>query len=684
MNNVAIDFVKKLDQIPDFQATQLANYFDQILKLLLKETDHFTFSSNGFDEDFEELFDLWSKFIVRYSIESSKIEKLVEKLQNRASMEKVEINQLFLVFGLILCGELKIMQKDYELGLHYFQKAEELWSESWQYFPFFQIFSRKGYIQMMLNNLDDAFKCFTLELEHLSSIVSDEGSLHSIKMKRAAHTFFYLALAQRRKGEYRAAIESYQKALEIAKSENLKTIEIGTLNNLAIVNKIIGEYSIAKSHLEDLLNIVEDDITKARIHINLGTIKETEGLLEEACQDYDIAAEIYREKNMKIAYAFTIANKGSLFVQMDKLNKAKAFFQVSIKIAETHKEYVATIETYFALFKLAHMSGSIEEMANYVEKMNSISLGMDEGLKTKITIANLLYDLKKNPTNHMAHQRLKELHERVVEDELKEMLTFILIDLYLKQEDRAKAIIKVSNLLAHLEETAEKSYLFPTMIKIKLVQSRLLVMEKRLQEAKNRLEMAQDLARTFGLRLLERSVVQEVDKFFMMQMDWKNQDVMDLLWKETTNLVKGFLYNTLMQEKEKLTFHYFDDKGLTTLCGRNKEELDKFQSKYGISGITLSKKCTKCRRLFIEANLIRAIEYVGTSLNCIACGKKTDSIQIKEALLSHTSKSSTGKYNRLLKLRSKLLRGRLTWKCNNIGCPSKQEFSIDLEQLLIV
>ncbi len=183
------------------------------------------------------------------------------------------------------------------------------------------------------------FKAKTILEETLPLLQNSHDSLNTIKYAKG---LTYLALTQRRNGEYKKAIELLIQSIPIYQRYPSKYRYLA--DNYAYLGNLykpMGEYSKAKILMEKSLKIYQDhnDYSSgyAKTLLYLGNIHRLLGNYKKATELCEIALEIYRKHPENYSgIARNLEYLGMLYNEMGLHDKAIGFLQESRKNYEAH------------------------------------------------------------------------------------------------------------------------------------------------------------------------------------------------------------------------------------------------------------------------------------------------------------------------------------------------------------
>jgi CHAT domain-containing protein len=154
--------------------------------------------------------------------------------------------------------------------------------------------------------------------------------------KQEADRLLDLGVEQYQRSQYRDALQSYERALEIYRAIGDTAGEGSALNNLGNVYESLGEYAQAEQYYLQSLEIARQLGDKAGEGIslyNLGNVYESLGEYAQAEQYYLQSLEIYRQLGYKAGEGSTLMNLGNVYRNLGEYAQAEQFLLQSLEIA---------------------------------------------------------------------------------------------------------------------------------------------------------------------------------------------------------------------------------------------------------------------------------------------------------------------------------------------------------------
>jgi CHAT domain-containing protein/uncharacterized protein HemY len=158
--------------------------------------------------------------------------------------------------------------------------------------------------------------------------VATDGKAEALKLNQ-------LGIQQYRKGQIRAALETFQQVLAIYKQIKDRAGEGTTLNNIGLVYKSLGQYPKALEYYQQALAIRKEVGDRAGEGItlgNIGGIYVNLGQYPKALEYYQQSLAISKEVGDRAGEGTTLNNIGAVYDSLGQYPKALEYYQQSLAI----------------------------------------------------------------------------------------------------------------------------------------------------------------------------------------------------------------------------------------------------------------------------------------------------------------------------------------------------------------
>jgi CHAT domain-containing protein/lipopolysaccharide biosynthesis regulator YciM len=198
---------------------------------------------------------------------------------------------------------------------------------------------------------------------------SDENALHQFDLKVEADRLFEKGISSFQINQYREALDSWQKALEIYHNLGDLKGEAASLGNLSIASQSLGDYQQAIDFLQQSLAIARDLDNRqdeANSLGNLGDAYESLGEYQRAIDFYQQALVITRDLNDRQIEANSLGGLGNVYQNLGDYQQAIDFQQQALAIKrdldDRRGEAIA----------LGGMGNAYESLGEYTQAIDSL------------------------------------------------------------------------------------------------------------------------------------------------------------------------------------------------------------------------------------------------------------------------------------------------------------------------
>ena len=249
--------------------------------------------------------------------------KFIHKLGKSFRVPPNEKGDLFLSIGVRL------------FNFSYFDLALNSWNYALKYFIKNQDKFGESACYTNLGNAYDNLGDFRKAIEYYEKSlgIAEEIEDKSVEAKICGN----LGAAYNSLGDFRKAIENLEKSLEIAKEIGDKSVEANCYTNLGNAYDNLGDFRKAIEYYEKSLGIaeeIEDKSVEAKICGNLGAAYNSLGDFRKAIENLEKSLEIAKEIGDKSVEANCYTSLGVAYDNLGDFRKAIEFYEKSLGIAE--------------------------------------------------------------------------------------------------------------------------------------------------------------------------------------------------------------------------------------------------------------------------------------------------------------------------------------------------------------
>ncbi|MHA1985966.1 MAG: hypothetical protein ACW98D_04935 [Promethearchaeota archaeon] len=332
------------------------------------------------------------------------------------------------------------------------------------------------------------------------------------------------------KGDFDTALEYFKKSLN--HSERLG-FQVGIAYSLQSIGEIYyfkGELNQALEFCEKSLSIEKkSDFTKVQALSHLGKIHLNKGELDEALN--------YINKSTKLAeeckwHHFIIANKlyyGEIYRKKGENDKAKKHLEQSLVLSEKIGQTGIMVVSLLSLLGINLDTNSREQAQQCLKRLENLS---DQN---EFPVAKQGYSIGKalmlKTSSRMADHTdagriLKDLVEGdIITPQFHTISIVSLCDLLLEElsiYNNPEIFEEINPLITKLLKIAEKNNSFSLLTESYLLQGRVALIKLNLDDARQNLTKAQQIADEHDLTLLARKISHEHDKLVEELETWQN------------------------------------------------------------------------------------------------------------------------------------------------------------------
>jgi signal transduction histidine kinase len=172
--------------------------------------------------------------------------------------------------------------------------------------------------------------------------------------------------------DFKGAVESYQKALDVIKQVDNRRVKSNVYLYLANVHLSINKLTKANHYIDKALSIKKDNdlkdglaqayYLKGKIHLKL---KEA----ENALSSLDMARELFHFNNDKEGVAETKLEIAEVYMAIHEFEEAERYLHIALKICEQHKFSKPLYKCHHLLskvYKISDQAKALEHLEKYV------------------------------------------------------------------------------------------------------------------------------------------------------------------------------------------------------------------------------------------------------------------------------------------------------------------------------
>jgi tetratricopeptide (TPR) repeat protein len=283
-----------------------------------------------------------------------------------------------------------------------------------------------------------------------------------------------------------------------------------------------------------------------------------------------------RKHLFSIAMAYGVL--ANIYYQKGDLEQASSYFKKSLKIREEFGAHTILTDNYFHLLEINLQQGNIKTATEYLNKIREIREETDE------IWVDQLYSLSealihKTSQDDISKSKAKSILNDLVLTEFPYHVTtdrayLHLCDLILEEIKSTENLALIETLHNYIKELTLKATLIQSnllLIELYFLQSKILLLDLKIDEAISLLEQAQELAREKGITRLEILISNEYDLLLEQLDKWEDLTTYLPTLEERFEIthIEDFLngmirswirYSDIVQEEESPYFFVILDK----------------------------------------------------------------------------------------------------------------------------
>lgn len=482
--------------ITNFEKNKLISSEDQLLALILRGR------INNYCEQYRE---------------AVEIGKIAYSIAQESTIEKFDA--LLLKANIIFLGKL-------ENALNLLSETEELARS---------IFDENNYssrIQADLLLTKSIYYRFTDDINKslefaLKWMTSREKLAEKLEISRM---YWHLGETYLYKSEPNTALDYSMQSLEIQK-------ELGNQIGIAKSLSLVGFSYYSKGDFEQALSFCKQSLAINQISILtrlktlhlLGAIYKEKGELNRTLSYYNRAVKLAEKENYIDEFINNLMGIGATYRMKGEINKAIEFLKRSLLLSEENNSPYGIISSLFHLTLTNLEKDSLKQAEFYSEKLEKFTNQIGSSLFIQVPIiAKALVLKKSNRIRNFtkAEQLLKQITENEVTNPQLYVLALVnLCDLYLEElnmTNNIEVLEEIKPLITNIFEKAEKQNAYLWLAETKILQAKLALIQMNIEEAKQLLTQAQQIAELHGLELLAIKISNEHDNLLGKLKVWDN------------------------------------------------------------------------------------------------------------------------------------------------------------------
>ena len=368
----------------------------------------------------------------------------------------------------------------------------------------------------LLDIVQNSFSLAIEKLEKSNEFINEAGNKY-LSMKILNN----LGLAYLHTGNLEKASSNLSESLQLSQQLNEKVLENIIKNNVGIYNIFTGDTSSASSLLEETLDFYQQNdlnLELANTYINLSSISDIRGEIVQAQSDLTSAIDLTNSIGNNY-YKFVCSNNlADIAFITGEFESAKNTYLECYNYFKSHNHFLESVYTLFNLLSLAILESDFDKKAEY---LNDISEIKEKALNPLI---NLIFDISRGLDLKQYDRMVKKAEAQQIFtniastsnlfNEFKVIALKNLCELLLEELSESgeqEVIDELKQVLIEIQAIADKQNSLELKVEGYLIQSKIDLLESKLNESRSLLSLAQTLAEEKGLTALSLFVSREYD-----------------------------------------------------------------------------------------------------------------------------------------------------------------------------
>ena len=307
-----------------------------------------------------------------------------------------------------------------------------------------------------------------------------------------------------------------------------------------------GELDRALKYAKRALSLSEESNNKYNIAWSLNTIGILhwfKGEIDRSILLFEQGLLIFKELKDKWSEAWVLNNMGESYRMRGELDRAIECLEQSLSLTYETGNLLQTAHIHDYLIQFLVENGEIERAQRYLHNLEQLKNQMENKSVEILYLFNKALILKANP--RVSNQRkAEEILKHILEDEdleyeIKIRATLNLCELLLiklSDNNKLKIIDEIQKYINQIIIIAKNSHSYWLLAETKILQAKLEILTLDLNEAKESLAKAQQIAEEYGINQLTERISIEQDKLFDYTNKWVSSKSSTATIVELSNL----------------------------------------------------------------------------------------------------------------------------------------------------
>ncbi|MBD3406552.1 MAG: tetratricopeptide repeat protein [Candidatus Lokiarchaeota archaeon] len=367
-----------------------------------------------------------------------------------------------------------------------------------------EIITNRARALLKIGQVDSALLELKRALEDLVEI-----SCSRTKQLLEAEILFGLGLVYYIAREWNQSVNHLEESLRLHKDIGKENRTGPALNILGIVYMMQGNLERALDYFHECLMISERIDASGGVSTALNNIAEVHRLrgdLPFALHYFEQGLELNKMQGRKIKQSVSLMNIASVMADLGKPDEALELYKEATSLAEECHDPQKTAFSLYEMTILAIENNWKEKAIKYLDKLKKLAEEYDmQDIISQASLASAI--MLKQSSRIVDHARSQEMLERIIRDEKtiyerKIYAMFHLCDLLLlelKVSQSSEVLKEIIEIVSKLKRLAHEQNAYPTLLKAKIIEAKIHLIELKPELAKTTLEKAREIAENHGL-----------------------------------------------------------------------------------------------------------------------------------------------------------------------------------------
>ncbi|NOR87766.1 MAG: tetratricopeptide repeat protein [Bacteroidales bacterium] len=295
----------------------------------------------------------------------------------QASLEKLEATVLRNI------GNSYYKQGNFDSCVFFVEKSINISVKIDDYQGLISAYNRKAVVHWLTNDFVSSIGSFDTTARYAEMVYDSARTCNCYLMIGACHY---------NNGAYPKALESYQKALQIAEKSDNKAAQARALNNIASIQDELKNYSLALSYYQQAIDLkiqMGDEKGAMATKENMATVYSKKGDYDHALEQYRSALNFKEKADDQAGISVSLMNIGFAFEKLGKFNNALDYYSRSLKILYKLDDHINIAICLNNIGDIYYAQGKYQQAIDSSQKSLAIGEKLDSKTRVKSSALSL-------------------------------------------------------------------------------------------------------------------------------------------------------------------------------------------------------------------------------------------------------------------------------------------------------